>query len=141
MIILVLDIPIHYSFKTNEIHGDGIYILHPEIKPLSINAFNLFDLRLEEERFIQLNNPNFEVYNFLLSYFEPYITYYYHYFQNEICFINNCVQIVLELKKYQLNPKWENFKIYYNCGDEEMSQYISLVKHMFDIQIGIGVSS
>lgn len=64
----MLDIPLYYSFKTNEIRGDGIYIQHPEIRSLSISALNLFDLRFEEERFIQLNNPNFEVKTNLHSY-------------------------------------------------------------------------
>lgn len=65
-IIFVLDIPIFYNFKTNEINGDGIYILHPEIKSLSINALNTYELRLEEEQFIKLNNPKFQVQSFFL---------------------------------------------------------------------------
>lgn len=64
--IFVLDIPIYYNFKTNEIIGDGIYMLHPEIKSLSINALNTFKLLLEEEQFIKLNNPKFQVQSSLL---------------------------------------------------------------------------
>lgn len=55
-------------------------------------------------------------------------------------FINHCVQLILECTKYKLNPKLESFNIYYYNQDAEMSQYITLVKQMFDIQIGIQVS-
>lgn len=48
--------------NTNEIRGNGIYLLHPEIKLLSIGALNSIELRFEEERFVKLDNPNFEVY-------------------------------------------------------------------------------
>lgn len=65
-ITFVLDIPIYYNLKTNEINGDGIYILHPEIKSLSINALNTYELRLEEEQFIKLNDPNFKVQSLFL---------------------------------------------------------------------------
>jgi len=59
--IRILDVSIYYNFNTNEINADGIYILHPEIKPFSISILNPFELRLEEEHFVQLANPNCEV--------------------------------------------------------------------------------
>jgi len=58
----ILDIPIYYNFNTNEINGDGIYILHPETRPFSVSVLNPLQLRLEEEQFVQLANPNSEVY-------------------------------------------------------------------------------
>lgn len=61
-LINISDIPIYYNFNTNEIHGNGIYIFHPEIKPMSISALNPLKLRFEEERFINLMNPDCEVY-------------------------------------------------------------------------------
>lgn len=50
------------------------------------------------------------------------------------------MQIILEYKKYKLNPKLESVNIYYYNQDQAISQYITLVKQMFDIQIGVEVS-
>lgn len=110
------DVPIYYNFNANEINCDGIYILHPETKPFSITTLNPFELRLEEEQFVQLNNPNCE---------------------NEINFINNCLQLIFECKKFQSNPNMNNFKIYYSNNDKKLNQSVTLVKQMLDIQIGI----
>lgn len=49
------------------------------------------------------------------------------------------MQIILEFTKYKLNPKLESFNIYYYNQDQAISQYITLAKQMFDIQIGIQV--
>jgi len=57
----VLDVCIRYNIKTNEINGDGIYVLHPETKLLNISALNPYELQLEEERFIKLINPDIQV--------------------------------------------------------------------------------
>ncbi|VVC29213.1 Acyl transferase/acyl hydrolase/lysophospholipase,Ketoacyl-synthetase, C- [Cinara cedri] len=111
------DVPIHYNFKTNEIKGEGLYILHPEIKPMTIRSLNPFKLRLEEEWFINLSSPNFN---------------------NEVNFINNCLQIIFGSIKYQLNQKMlNNFHIYYSEKEQTMFKYLTLVKQIFDNQIGI----
>lgn len=110
------DVSIYYNFNTNEINADGIYILHPEIKPFSISVLNPFELRLEEEHFVQLASPNCE---------------------NEISFINNCLQVIFECKKFQLNPNMNNFKVYYSNNDKKMYQSAKIMKQILDIQIGI----
>uniref|UniRef100_A0A2S2P8N0 Fatty acid synthase n=1 Tax=Schizaphis graminum TaxID=13262 RepID=A0A2S2P8N0_SCHGA len=110
------DVSIYYNFNTNEINGDGIYILHPETKSFSISTLNPFELRLEEENFVQLANPNSE---------------------NEINFINHCLQVIFECKKFQSNPNMNNFKVYYSNNDKKMYQFAIIMKQMLDIQIGI----
>lgn len=57
----ISDISIYYNLKTCEISGDGIYIFQPETKLFSISALNPCNVQLEEERFINLMNPNFKV--------------------------------------------------------------------------------
>lgn len=61
MLNLISDISVYYNFKTSEMNGDGLYVLHPELKQLSLSVLSPIELRLEEEQLITLENPNFEV--------------------------------------------------------------------------------
>lgn len=50
------------------------------------------------------------------------------------------MQIIFESKKYQLNINEIKFNIYYT-NENQISQYITLMKQMFDNELGIQVSS